>query len=65
MRGPVQQYQDRLVVETLAALNRNLDELDRLQAEDVPDPVATAHIRNARSLLNRASGLVRRLHQQP
>jgi hypothetical protein len=60
----VQHYQDRLVIETLAALNRNLDDLDRLQAQDITDPVATAHIRNARLLLNRASGLVRRLHQQ-
>lgn len=60
----MQQFHDTLVSETLAALSRHLDDLDRLQAEDVPDPVANAHIRNARSLLNRASGLVRRLHQQ-
>lgn len=60
----MQQYRDRLVLETLAALSRNLEDLDRLQAEEIPDPVIIAHIRNARSLLNRASGLVRRLQQQ-
>ena len=60
----MQQVHDTLVSETLAALSKNLDDLDRLQAEDVPDPVADALIRNARSLLNRASGLVLRLHQQ-
>lgn len=54
-------FPDTLVLETLAALNRNLDELHRLQAEDVPDPVTIARIQNARSLLNRASGLVRKL----
>jgi hypothetical protein len=60
----MQQVQDRLVLEMLQALIRNLDDLDRLQSEEVPDPVAIAHIRNARSLLNRARGLVRGLRQQ-
>ena len=50
-----------LALETLEALNRNLDDLRRLQEEDVPDPVTIARIENARSLLNRASGLVRKL----
>ena len=59
------QVHDTLVLdETLAVLNRKLDDLDRLQSEAVPDPVTAAHIRNARSLLNRASGLVRRLREQ-
>jgi hypothetical protein len=54
-------FHDGLVLETLEALHRNLDALRRLQDEDVPDPVAIARIENARSLLNRASGLVRKL----
>ena len=63
---PVQnQAHEKLVLDdTLALLSRKLDDLDRLQAEAVPDPVTTAHIRKARSLLNRASGLVRKLHEQ-
>ena len=52
-----------LALETLEVLNRNLDELRRLQEEDVPDPITIARIENARSLLNRASGLVRKLAQ--
>lgn len=60
-----QQVHDTLVLnETLAVLSRQLDDLDRLQSAAVPDPVTTAHIRKARSLLNRASGLVRRLREQ-
>ena len=52
-----------LALETLEALNRNLDELRRLQEKDVPDPITIARIENARSLLNRAGGLVRKLAQ--
>ena len=51
-------FSDGLALKMLQALDRNLDELRCLQDEEVPDPIVIARIENARSLLNRASGLV-------
>ena len=56
-----ERFHEGLALEMLQALDRNLDELRCLQDEEVPDPIVIARIENARSLLNRASGLVRKL----
>ena len=65
--GRLQQFDgfhDRLVLETLEALDRNLEDLRCLQDDPQRDPVALARIAYAKSLLARAKSLALKLNEQ-
>ena len=55
------QFPHALVNETLAAMAHKLEDLQRLEEEQVPDPVALASIESARGLLERACEIMARL----
>ena len=53
-----------LVVELLAGIAGNLEEVERLEAQALGDPVILERLRNARMMLDCARGLVRSLAEQ-